>query len=121
MIPDQFMKDHIKSELVGANGHKHRFVPGNGTVYEIFVTPVGDLGLGAMGHVTNGYLVVNGFNGRAMLIQPEGYLTADYVHEKLFPEQGGTHDWYAVTALIGYVTNRPHNVTLLSTMGVEEL
>lgn len=81
--------------------------PGNGYRYDLLVVgPImGETSLGVCGSVTNGYLVVLGYNGASYLFQDNhNVLAAHYVAEKL--NLGITSAKY-VTRLLGEALDRP--------------
>ena len=101
--------DHITAtRYIGAGTELYRYEPGNGTAYEIIVTPVvGASTYGVLGSVSRGWLIINGLNGKAYLFQKHGSIDRYYVAEKLFNPKSSVTDIDHITALIGYVTNRP--------------
>ena len=62
------------------------YEPGNGTRYTAVAVPWTDgdmLAMGALGTVSEGWLVVAGNSGRAYLFQRDGYFTDSYIMERL--------------------------------------
>lgn len=85
---------------------KVTFEPGNGTRYDLFCIQFSEgADLGTLGAVEkDGWLVVCGLNGKAYLFSSQGYLTPDYVAEKLdIPEFHAA----PVTYSLGVAINRP--------------
>lgn len=86
------MTDAIQITVVG-NRYIGEYEPGNGTRYTAIAYPwTADsyLMLGALGTVTDGWLVISGNSGRAALFQKYGTLVDDYIQEKL---GGGDGDY----------------------------
>ena len=82
------------------------YEPGNGTRYEIVVVHVYErLEFGALGAVSDGFLIVNGLNQVAYLFanMPGEYLTESYVGEHL--KLRGPDARY-MTAMIAFMTER---------------
>jgi len=82
------------------------YEPGNGAKYTAVAVPwVGpNQSVGDIGWVDEGWLVVTG-NGRAHLFQPKGFLTDDYIGEKLgggwIHEEDIPHLAHLVRTLLG--------------------
>lgn len=84
--------------LKGLNIYVHgdlnigEYEPGNGNRYTAIATrwSAGLVMMGTLGLVDEGWLVVSGNTGKAALFQERGFLTDDYIQEKL----GGWLDDY---------------------------
>lgn len=87
------------------------YEPGNGTRYMAMAVQIwGRYSLGALGAITDGWLVVNGNNGRAYLFQGDEKqpLKDIYIREKL----GGRDDDYPhLGDLVRKLTGRPGGKT----------
>ena len=87
------------------------YEPGNGTRYVAVAIPWrGDINMAALGEVTDGWLLVAG-NGRAYCFQSKGFLTDDYVEEKLggkgYNECDIPHLAHLIRTLLGRPNLRP--------------
>ena len=84
------------------------YEPGNGTRYTAVAVPWngGDMLLmGALGVVSNGWLVISGNSGQAYLFQNYGSLTNEYIQEKL-GGYGGDYPYFG--DLIRQLVERPN-------------
>lgn len=81
------MREGVKWRVIETrHGRFGEYEPGNGTRYTAMaIRVVGKVSFGSLGSVTNGWLVVNGFNGKAYLFQASQVqpLADEYIQEKL--------------------------------------
>ena len=87
------MKHQVESEAVVeelSGGMKVTF-EADITRYELYALPVKNFGLEMLGHVEDGFLVVNGLTRMAYLFNAKGYLALSYIAAKLFPR-----DWDSI-------------------------
>jgi len=63
---------------------RHFRLEKDGTRYEVMAIRLkGKVSFGSLGTVTDGWLIIEGLNRRAYLLQPTGYLDEAYIYEKL--------------------------------------
>ena len=105
-----FMKEHTEVERVPSTGKKYAFEPGNGTQYTLLIIPMGNLDLGMLGCIENGYLIINGLTGKAHLFSAPMYVESLYVRENLFNGDPSWTDVMCVTAMIAWALNEANNV-----------
>ena len=88
------------------------YEPGNGARYTAVAVPWQGPGfaLGGLGNVSDGWLVIAGNSGRAHLFQKTGFLTDDYIREKLEGRSLGLCDFPEFGDLIRFMIARPSEV-----------
>lgn len=101
------MNDAIKFLEEGDAGIFCEFQPGNGTRYIVGLTTLRDdhpKTRRAAGGLSYGGLLITWINkGRCCVLQPEGFLSAQFLKEKL---GGSIADAVVLSRLIGYLTCR---------------
>lgn len=71
-------------EITETHNGLYGIMHSDGNIYTAFALPVKDFDLGTLGCVSDGYLVICGYNKRAYLLNRKGYLSIDYIMEKFY-------------------------------------